>query len=143
LAVASIKLGLRSHRIPLGQSGEPVVNSKGKLELGGLDSVRDWGFAGDYVEAMWQILQYKKPDDFVVATGKGNTVRDLCQTAFDYVGLNWKKYVVVNKKWVRPTETGPLIGDASKARKALGWKPKTTFKELIEMMVESDLSHLR
>ncbi len=143
LAVASIKLGLKSHRIPLGQSGESVINSDGKLELGGLDSVRDWGFAGDYVEAMWKILQCKKPDDFVIATGKGHTVRDLCQTAFDYVGLNWKDYVVVNQKWVRPTETGPLIGDASKARKALGWKPKTSFKELIEMMVESDLSHLR
>lgn len=120
LAVASIKLGLKSHRIPLGQGGEPVVNSEGKLELGGLDSVRDWGFAGDYVEAMWRILQYKKPDDFVVATGKGHTIKDLCQTAFDYVGLNWKDFVVVNQKWVRPTETGPLIGDASKIRKALG-----------------------
>jgi len=143
LAVASIKLGLKSHRIPLGQGGEPVVNSEGKLELGGLDSVRDWGFAGDYVEAVWRILQHKKPDDFVIATGKGHTVKDLCQTAFDYAGLNWKDYVVVNKKLVRPTETGPLVGDASKARKTLGWKPKTSFKELVETMVESDLSHLR
>ena len=143
LAAASIKLGLKSHRIPLGHGGVPVVNSQGKLELNGLTSVRDWGFAGDYVEAMWQILQSEKPDDFVVATGIGHTVGELCQTAFDYVGLDWKKFVVVNKKLARPTETGPLIGDAGKIRKALGWKPKTSFEQLIAMMVESDLSQLR
>ncbi len=143
LAVASIKLGLKNHQVPLGQGGEPVVNSKGKLELGNLDSVRDWGFAGDYVESMWKILQYKNPDDFVIATGKGHTIKDLCQVAFDYVGLDWKKYVVSNPKWVRPTETGPLIGNALKAKKLLNWKPKTSFKQLIEMMVESDLSLLR
>ena len=143
LAAASIKLGLKNHQIPLGQGGEPVINPEGKLELGNLDSVRDWGFAGDYVEAMWKILQYKKPDDFVIATGKGHTIKDLCKAAFDYVGLNWKDYVVVNKKWIRPTETGPLIGDARKARKLLKWKPKTNFKKLVEMMVESDLAHLR
>lgn len=143
LAVAAIKLGLKGHQVPLGQGGAPVVNSKGKLELGSLDSTRDWGFAGDYVEAMWKILQYKKPDDFVIATGKGHTIEDLCRTAFDYIGLDWKKYVVVNKKWVRPTETGPLVGDASKARKLLKWRPKMDFKELIETMVEADLSYLR
>ena len=143
LAVASIKLGLKSHQVPLGQGGEPVVNSVGKLELGNLDSVRDWGFAGDYVESMWKILQHKDPDDFIIATGKGHTIKDLCQTAFDYVGLNWKDYVVTNPKWVRPTETGPLIGNAGKAKKLLNWKPKTSFKQLVEMMVESDLSLLR
>ena len=143
LAVASIKLGLKSPQVPWGQGGEPVVNSVGKLELGNLDSVRDWGFAGDYVESMWKILQHKDPDDFIIATGKGHTIKDLCQTAFDYVGLNWKDYVVTNPKWVRPTETGPLIGNAGKAKKLLNWKPKTSFKQLVEMMVESDLSLLR
>ncbi|MEK7064463.1 MAG: GDP-mannose 4,6-dehydratase, partial [Patescibacteria group bacterium] len=94
-------------------------------------------------ESMWKILQYKNPDDFVIATGEGHTIKDLCQVAFDYVGLDWKDYVVTNPKWVRPTETGPLIGNAAKARKLLNWKPKTSFKQLIEMMVESDLSLLR
>lgn len=143
LAAASVKLGLKNHEVPLGQGGEPVINSQGKLELGSLDAVRDWGFAGDYVEAMWKILQYKKPDDFVIATGIGHTIKDLCKIAFSYVGLNWKDYVVVNPKWVRPTETGPLVGDSSKARKILKWRPKTKFKELVEMMVEADLAHLR
>ncbi len=143
LAVAAIKLGLKGSRIPLGQSGQPVINSQGKLELGNLDAKRDWGFAGDYVEAMWMILQHSKPDDFVVATGEVHTVRDLCQTAFSAAGLDWKKYVVINKKWIRPTETGPLVGDYSKIRKTLGWKPKTDFKQLIEMMIQSDLSRLR
>lgn len=143
LAVAAIKLGLRGSRIPLGQSGQPVINSQGKLELGNLDGKRDWGFAGDFVEAMWMILQHSRPDDFVVATGVTHTVRDLCQEAFLTVGLDWKKYVVINKKWIRPTETGPLVGDYSKIRKTLGWKPKTNFKQLIEMMVQSDLSRLR
>jgi GDPmannose 4,6-dehydratase len=143
LAVASIKLGLKGAQIPLGQGNVPVVNAQGKLEMGNLNSKRDWGFAGDYVEAMWMILQHKKPDDFVVATGETHTVAELCETAFSYVGLNWKKYVVVNKKWIRPTETGPLVGDYTKIRKTLGWKPKTRFKDLIAMMLQSDLAKLR
>lgn len=143
LAVAAIKLGLKGPRVPLGQGNQPVINPQGKLELGNLDAKRDWGFAGDYAEAMWMILQHSKPDDFVVATGEIHTVRDLCQTAFSAAGLEWKKHVVVNKKWVRPTETGPLVGDYSKIRKTLGWKPKTTFKQLVEMMVQSDLARLR
>jgi len=143
LAVASIKLGLKATRVPLGQGGTPVINAQGKLELGNLDAKRDWGFAGDYAQAMWLILQHSKPDDFVVATGETRTIRELCQTAFDIVGLDWKKYVVINKKWIRPTETGPLVGDYSKIKKTLGWKPKTKFKDLIETMVQSDLSRLR
>lgn len=142
LAVASIKLGLKTSRIPLGQGGEPVINADGKLELGNLDAKRDWGFAGDYVEAMWQILQLDKPDDFVVATGEVHTIKDLCQEAFSVVGLDWQKYVVVNQKWIRPTETGPLVGDSSKIKKATGWQPKTSFKELITMMVQSDIALL-
>ena len=143
LAVAAIKLGLKGIRIPLGQGNQPVINSRGKLELGNLDAKRDWGFAGDYAQAMWLILQHSQPDDFVVATGVVHTVRDLCQTAFSAVGLDWQKYVVVNKRWVRPIETGPLMGDYSKIRKTLGWKLKTQFNELNAMMVQSDLSRLR
>lgn len=143
LAVAAIKLGLKGNRIPIGQSGEPVINEQGKLELGNMEAKRDWGFAGDYVEAMWKILQLPKADDFVVATGVIHTIQDLCEEAFGRVGLKWQDYVVVNPKWVRPTETGPLVGDASKVTRATGWKPKTSFAKLIAMMVESDLAMLR
>ncbi|MBU1200452.1 GDP-mannose 4,6-dehydratase [Patescibacteria group bacterium] len=143
LAAASIKLGLKGRKIPISQGGEPVVNRKGKLELGNLNSKRDWGFAGDYVEAMWMILQHNKPDDFIVSTGEVRTVKQLAKEAFGAVGLNWKDHVVVNQKWIRPTETGPLMGDHSKITKELGWKPKTTFKQLVKMMVESDLKLLK
>ena len=143
LAAASIKLGLKGRQIPLGQGGNPVVNKKGKLELGNLNSKRDWGFAGDYVESMWMILQHSKPDDFIVSTGRVHTVKQLAREAFKVVGLNWKDHVVINQKWVRPTETGPLMGDHSKIAKELGWKPKTTFRELVKMMVESDLKLLK
>ena len=125
MGVARIKLGLSK-----------------EIRLGNTDSKRDWGFAGDYVEAMWQILQLDKPDDFVVATGEVHTIKDLCQEAFSVVGLDWQKYVVVNPKWIRPTETGPLVGDSSKIKKATGWQPKTSFKELITMMVQSDIALL-
>ncbi|KKT74813.1 MAG: GDP-mannose 4,6-dehydratase [Microgenomates group bacterium GW2011_GWA2_44_7] len=143
LAVAAIKLKLKGGQIPLGQGNIPVINDFSQLEMGNLEAKRDWGFAGDYVQAMWLILQHKKPDDFVVATGETHTVKELCETAFAHVGLNWKKYVVVNKKWVRPTETGPLVGDFTKIQKTLGWKPTVKFKELVGMMVESDLAKLR
>ena len=142
LAAACIKLGLKGKKIPIGQDGNPIVNSKGKLELGNLNSKRDWGFAGDYVESMWMILQHSQPDDFIVSTGEVHTVKQLASEAFKVVGLNWKDYVVVNQKWVRPTETGPLVGDHTKITKALGWKPKTTFPELVKTMVEADLEFL-
>jgi len=143
LAVAAIKLGLKGARIPLGQGGIPVINKDRKLELGNLDAKRDWGFAGDYVEAMWMILQHDKPDDFVVATGETHSVRDLCESAFSVAGLKWKDRVVINKKWIRPTETGPLVGNYTKIRKALGWKPKVKFEDLVNMMVQADLAKLR
>lgn len=143
LAVASLKLGLKGTRVPLSQGGVPVINQDGKLEMGNLDGQRDWGFAGDFVEAMWMILQHDKPDDFVVATGEIHTVQELCEEMFGFVELDWKKYVVINPKWVRPTETGPLVGDYSKIKKVLGWKPKTNFKQLVKMMVEADLARLR
>ncbi len=142
LAVASLKLGLKGIQIPLSQGGVPVINKKGKLELGNLNAKRDWGFSGDYVESMWMILQHNKPDDFIVSTGEVHTVKQLVREAFKTVGLNWKDYVVINQKWVRPTETGPLMGDHSKITKQLGWKPKTNFKQLVKMMVEADMKLL-
>lgn len=142
LAVAAIKLGLKGNRVPIGQAGRPVLNRNGKLELGNLEAQRDWGFAGDYVEAMWRILKHSQPDDFVIATGISHTVTNLCETAFGVAGLNWQDHVVVNPEWNRPIETGPLVGNYSKAKKILGWQPKTTFKQLIEMMVRSDISRL-
>jgi GDPmannose 4,6-dehydratase len=110
-----------------------------KIYLGNLDAKRDWGFAGDYVEAMWLMLQQDKPDDYVIATGQTNSVRDFLQTAFDYVGLNWQDYIAIDEKYFRPAEVDLLIGDASKARDKLNWKPKVKFTELVKMMVDADI----
>ncbi len=110
-----------------------------ELKLGNLDAKRDWGFAGDYVEAMWLMLQQEKPDDFVIATGVSHTVREFCKIAFDIVGLNYEKYVVVDKKFFRPAEVHELLGDSSKAQKTLNWKLKTSFEQLVTMMIESDM----
>lgn len=140
-AAAAAKLGIRNSE-HLNEEGEPIVKG-GKVALGNLEAKRDWGYAGDYVEAMWLILQHKEPDDFVIATGETHTIRELCEVAFDYVGLNWEDYVVVDKRFVRPTETGPLIGDASKAKKVLSWKPKVNFEKLIAMMVDAHLARLK
>jgi GDPmannose 4,6-dehydratase len=113
-----------------------------ELRLGNLDARRDWGFAGDYVEAMWLMLQQDEPDDYVVATGETHSVREFCQLAFDRVGLDWEKYVVVDEKFFRPAEVDLLVGDASKARKVLGWEPKTTFEGLVNLMVDADVALL-
>lgn len=112
-----------------------------KVELGNLDAKRDWGFAGDYVEAMWLMLQQEKPDDYVVATGETHSVQEFVERAFATVGINdWQKYVVADHpKHLRPAEVDYLIGDYSKAKRVLGWEPKTTFKELVEMMVKADI----
>lgn len=110
-----------------------------KLFLGNLDAKRDWGYAPEYVEAMWLMLQQPKGDDYVVATGQTHTVREFVETAFGMVGLNWKKFVEIDPRYFRPTEVNILQGDASKARKVLGWKPKTSFKELVEIMLAADL----
>jgi len=142
LGAVAIKLGLKGGRLPIAQGGRPVINALGKLELGNLDAQRDWGFAGDYVEAMWLILHHDRPDDWVVGTGQVHTVRQFCEAAFSEVGLNWQDHVVINPEWNRPTETGPLVADASKIKRILGWKPKTSFKQLVSMMVHSDLSRL-
>jgi GDPmannose 4,6-dehydratase len=109
------------------------------LLMGNLDSKRDWGFAGDYVRAMWLMLQQTEPDDYVLATGKTHSVRELLKMAFDVVGLNWQEYVEVDPKLIRPAEVDILCGDAAKAREKLGWQPEVSFGELIKMMVESDL----
>jgi GDPmannose 4,6-dehydratase len=122
MALARIKLGLQK-----------------KLYLGNLDAKRDWGFAGDYVEAMWLMLQQPKADDYVIATGETHSVKEFLQEAFEYAKLDWKKYVVIDKRYLRPTEVDFLLGDSSKARRVLKWKPKVNFKQLVRMMVDSDM----
>ncbi|HEX7166191.1 MAG TPA: GDP-mannose 4,6-dehydratase [Acidimicrobiales bacterium] len=109
------------------------------LALGNLDSQRDWGFAGDYVRAMWLMLQQDAPDDFVVATGETHEVREFCQLAFAHAGLNYEDHVVMDERFMRPAEVDLLVGDPSKARNELGWEPKVSFAELVQMMVEADL----
>jgi GDPmannose 4,6-dehydratase len=112
------------------------------LSIGNLDAHRDWGFAGDYVRAMWLMLQQDKPDDYVIATGVAHSVRELIQIAFGRVGLDWQKYVRVDPALLRPAEVEHLLGDASKATTELGWTPLVGFKELVEMMVDADLARL-
>lgn len=113
-----------------------------ELKLGNLDAQRDWGFAGDYVEAMWLMLQQDSPDDYVIATGISHSVRDLVQCAFDYVGLDWEKYVHTDKSLIRPAEVDHLLGDSTKAKTVLKWKTKVDFAGLIHMMVDADLERL-
>jgi len=117
-------------------------NVQNKLFLGNLDAKRDWGFAGDYVEAMWLMLQEDQPEDYVVATGEAHSVKEFLSEAFGYAGLEWEKYVNIDKRYFRPTEVDYLLGDSSKARKKLNWKPKTTFKQLVHMMVDADMSNV-
>jgi GDPmannose 4,6-dehydratase len=124
--VARIKLGLQQ-----------------KLSLGNLDSRRDWGYAGDYVDAMWRMLQADTPSDYVVATNETHTVKELCEIAFARVGLDWQRHVAVDPLLVRPAEVDLLIGDSSKAENELGWKPRVLFRELVEMMVDADLDRLK
>lgn len=125
-AVARIKLGVQE-----------------KLYLGNLEAMRDWGFAGDYVEAMWMMLQQPQPDDYVVATGEKHSVRELVELAFDYVGLDWKRHVEIDPQLIRPAEVFTLRGDATKARTVLGWRPRLSFPELVRMMVDADLERVR
>jgi len=122
-------------RIKLGLADE--------LRLGNLEAQRDWGYAGDYVEAMWLMLQQDKSDDYVIATGETHSVRELCEVAFGHLGLDYRDYVVCDPKFYRPAEVDQLIGDASKARKVLGWEPRVSFEELIHMTVDADLEALQ
>ncbi|HER24653.1 MAG TPA: GDP-mannose 4,6-dehydratase [Candidatus Atribacteria bacterium] len=124
--VAKIKLGLTN-----------------ELRLGNLDAKRDWGFAGDYVRAMWLMLQQDVPEDYVIASGMTHSVKDLVQIAFDYVNLNWENYVVVDPKFVRPAEVDLLLGDSIKAREKLKWKPEVKFEDLIKMMIDADLENVK
>lgn len=124
--VAAIKLGLAS-----------------TLALGNLDARRDWGYAKDYVVAMWKMLQADEPGDYVVATGEAHSVRELCEVAFRHVGLDWAPHVVVDPKYFRPTEVDTLLGDATRAREALGWEPTTRFESLVKLMVDADLELLK
>jgi GDPmannose 4,6-dehydratase len=116
-----------------------ATGSKEKLYLGNLEAIRDWGYAKEYVESMWLMLQQNKADDYVVATGEGATVRDFAQAAFGHVGLNYKDHIEVDKRYIRPTEVDSLVGDPSKAEKILGWKAKTRWKELAKLMVDADI----
>ena len=126
-AVARISLGMSDH-----------------VELGNLDAHRDWGFAGDYVDAMWRMLQQPEPGDFVVGTGKSWTVRQLCEEAFSYKGLDYTRYVRHSQRHVRPAEVDLLVADPSRAKKLLGWEPKIGFRELVRVMVDSDVAaHLK
>jgi GDPmannose 4,6-dehydratase len=125
-AAARIKLGLQKN-----------------VALGNLDARRDWGFAGDYVEAMWSMLQAARPDDYVIATGETRSVRELLDAAFSHVGLQWQDYVVHDDRHLRPTEVDVLLGDASKAKRELGWEPKVRFGALVKMMVDADLARER
>ena len=111
-----------------------------KLALGNLDAQRDWGFAGDYVRAMWLMLQQDQPDDYVVATGETHSVRELCELAFAHVGLDWQEHVVQDERFLRPAEVDLLVGDPSKAEKVLGWHRDVDFATLVTMMVESDVA---
>lgn len=124
--VARIKLGLAK-----------------ELVLGNLEAKRDWGYAPDYVEAMWLMLQQPEPDDYVIATGETHSVREFAEVAFNHVGLNWKDYVRVDQKFVRPADVDLLVGDASKARKKLGWRPRVSFSELVKIMVDAELQRLQ
>ena len=125
------KIALGAARIKYGLQGE--------LRLGNLDAKRDWGYAKEYVEAMWLMLQQPEPDDYVIATGETHSVKEFVEAAFEVVGLDWQQYVVIDPTFMRPAEVDFLLGDYSKARQKLGWKPKTTFKELVSLMVEADL----
>jgi GDPmannose 4,6-dehydratase len=125
-AVARIKLGMQD-----------------ELRLGNLEARRDWGYAPDYVHAMWLMLQQDHPDDYLVATGETHSVREFCQVAFDHVGLDWKKYVVVDPKFYRPAEVDLLVGEPSKAKRLLGWEPSVTFQELVRIMTDADLAGLQ
>jgi GDPmannose 4,6-dehydratase len=120
-----------------------IVKGKSQdLELGNLDARRDWGFAGDYVDAMWRMLQGARPVDYVIGTGETHSVRELCEVAFSHAGLDWKRYVKVDQRFVRPAEVDLLQADASKARRELGWTPRTSFAELVRMMVDADLERV-
>ncbi len=131
-----------THKVTLG-AAQIKMGLANELRLGNLDSKRDWGYAGDYVKAMWLMLQQPQPDDYVIASGETHSVRELCEVAFGYLGLDWRDYVVVDSRFLRPADVDYLVGDASKARRVLGWVPEVGFQELVRIMVDADLEALR
>ena len=140
-ATACIKNGVKAP--PPDELGNPLVSADHKVALGWLDSQRDWGYAAEYVEAMWRMLQNDLPRDYVIGTRVAHTVRDVCQIAFAHVGLNWEDHVTTSEKLLRPTEIEALVGDYSLAERELGWRPRTSFAELIRMMVDADLERFQ
>jgi len=138
---ACAKLGIENAP-DLNEQGRPIVEH-GKLALGNLEISRDWGFAGDYVRAMWLMLQQEYPDDYVIGTGKLHSLRELCETAYRYVGKNWQEHVVSDQTLVRPLETGQTLADPSKALRQLGWRPTVSFDEMVKRMVDAQQQRLR
>lgn len=138
---ACIKNGVKTP--PLNEIGEPLVDGQGKLHMGWLDAQRDWGYAKEYVEAMWLMMQQDKPKDYVIGTNTTHSIKEACRIAFEHVGLNWEDHVISNQKLHRPTEIKELKGDYSLAKKELGWEPKTSFEDLIKMMVDADLERFK
>src|SRR5581483_1352397 len=128
---------------PINELGEPLITKDKKLLMGDLDMQRDWGYAKEYVEAMWLMLQQEVPQDFVIGTKSSYSVKDACRIAFEYVGLNWEDHVISDKRLYRPTEIKELVGDYSLAKEKLGWQPKTSFEELIKLMVDADLKRFK
>lgn len=139
-AVACIKLGIANP--PLDESGNPLVRD-GKVHLGNLDAMRDWGYAKEYVEAMWLMMQKDQPQDYIIATNTLHSIKDFCKIAFSHVGLNWEEHVVSDDAFKRPTEITASRGDYSLAKKNLGWEPKTSFEELVKLMVDADIERLK
>ena len=140
-AAACIKNGVKTP--PLDELGNPLVSADHKVALGWLDSERDWGYAREYVDAMWRMLQNEQPRDYVIGTRVSHTVRDVCQIAFAHVGLNWEAHVTTDAKLLRPTEIAALVGDYSLAERELGWRPQTSFADLIRLMVDADLERFQ
>ncbi|MBT5876912.1 MAG: GDP-mannose 4,6-dehydratase [Candidatus Latescibacteria bacterium] len=140
MAVACIKCGVNDP--PMNEAGQPLVHD-GKVQMGDLDMIRDWGFAKEYVIAMWAMLQQDKPRDYVIATNTAYSIRDLCETAFSHAGLDWKDHVVTDDRFLRPTEIAASRGDYSRARSELNWSPVATFDDLIHMMVDADISRVQ
>jgi GDPmannose 4,6-dehydratase len=138
---ACLKLGILNSS-KLNERGEPIVQY-GKLALGNLDAKRDWGFAGDYIEALWMMLQREKPENYVIGSGQTHSVRQLCEEAFKCVGLEWQKYIEYDQRFARPAETATAVADFSKAKAEMGWYPRTSFTDIVKMMVDSHIQLLK
>lgn len=128
---------------PLNELGEPIVDTNQKIHMGWLDAKRDWGYAKEYVEAMWLMLQQDKPKDYVIGTNTTHTIKEVCKIAFSHLGLNWEDHIMTDDRLMRPTEIKELKGDYSLAKKELGWEPKTSFEDLIKLMVDEDLKRFK